>query len=714
MYSWQTFYVPRFYGLDQKTNVVDVKDSESIDCQNVFQDKWGVVSKRRGNDVVFASDSTGSSIRIDEVGSCKLGSTDYYFKFADGDFFYSTSVSGATTALSPTPAIAIGGDIWWAVLDDKLFFVDGSNVLRYFDGSSIKVSSIYERPTIAPTGGAGAGFDYSYTVDNGLGESAAAAPPNTRLNTGSAQSMTIQGNTGPQTLVAGDVVKIYSKATTVAASWKLVATYTWTAADVTATNAVIATTAIVDELENLYTDLGAAINKTAPTGLTGITVHYGRLVGWMGDHFYNSKISNPHAWPDNAAVGEAFVYGFNVGNGESITRCISYLESLFVMKPTDMIVCGGIGPDDTGGNAYSLRRIETNGIGCISGKSAQVIGEDEGNMLIFLSKQGFYASTGSEPIRIGEKIEGNIQGVSSSILVKSHSVYHKRDGFYYCFVGADGGKTAWIIDTHKDEKVLVGWFKITGINATCSQWDNDRYLFGTSNGMVLRERNSGTDLDFSDIAVNYVAAGGFNAGSDEITISNNLQTGTPIRVRTTGTIPAGITANQVYYVINVSPTVIKIAASASDATANIAVDFTTSGVGTHTLIFPVAISSHYTTNWIKFKNPALVKKLAKPLIILNAAASQINLTMESAYDWAPSFLDPQVISITSNHLWGDGTWGSFSWAGGVVATPKNVAISRRKCRSVRYKFSNAVLNQDFDLQGIEQNYAYIRNRGNFA
>lgn len=712
MFSWRTFYVPRFYGLDQKTNIIDVKDSDSIDCENVFQDKWGIVSKRRGNSVVFDRDSNGSSIRIDEIGKCTLGGNDYYFKFSDGKFHYSTSLSGATTTLSPTPAIAIGGDIWWAVLDDKLFFVDGSNALRYFDGSSIKTSSIYERPTVAPTGGVAGGYDYTYTVDNGLGESPASA--NTNLAKASAATQTIQGNTGPQTLVAGDVVRIYSKATTVAASWKLVATYTWTATDVTAGFAAIPTVAITDDLQNLYTDLGLAVNKSAPTGLVGITVHYGRLVGWKGDYFYNSKISNPHSWPDNAAVGEAFVYGFDVGSGEEITRCISYLESLYVMKPSDIIICPGVGPDDAGGNAYSLRRLETNGIGCISGKSAQVIGEENGNMLIFLSRHGFYSSDGNRPKRIGEKIEKNIQGLSDSVLRKSHSFYHKRDGFYYCFVGADDAKTAWIIDTHVDEKTLVGWFKLSGVNATCAYWDDNCYMFGTSNGVVLRERNSGTSVDYSDAFVEYVSSGSVNPANDEITVTSQIATGNPVSIRTTGTIPGGITANQVYYAINVSATKIKLALTEADATNNIAIDITSSGVGTHTLVYPQAISAFYTTNWIKFKNPALVKKLGKPMIILNAAAISVNLTIESAYDWVPEFIDPHVIQITSNHLWGQGTWGSFVWGGGVVTSPKNIPIARRKCRSIRYKFSNSNLNEGFDLQGIEQNYAYIRNRGEFA
>lgn len=712
-YAWKMHSIPRFYGLDKKTNLVDIKDSESPDASNVFQNKWGVISKRRGNTVMFDKDSDSGSIRIDEIGSCTLNGTKYWFKFADGKFSYSTSITGAATTISPSPAIAIGGNIWCAVLDNKLFFVDGSNVLRYFDGTNVKSSSIYARPTQALTSASGAGtFEYAYTVDNGLGESPLVSA--TLGSIVSAATVHILGNTGPQTLVAGDVVRVYSRSSSTL-SWKLVAgPYTWLAADVTATFKDLGTSAISDDQQNLYSDLGLALNKSAPTGLTGITVYYNRLIGWKGSYVYNSKSTNPHSWPDNSTSGESFVYGYALGDGENIQRCISFKESLFVMKQTKISVFGGFGPDDAGGNAYSYRRLETNGIGVISPKSVQVIGEEQGHMLIFLSRDGFYATTGSIPMRIGEKIEIDIQSLDDSTLSISHSIYHKRDGFYYCFVGSDISKRCHILDTHKDMGTTVGWFQLNDVNATCVFWDDDKYIFGDSKGVCRSERNALVSSDFSDAQAEYVAAASINTGTDEITVANVYETGTTVKLRSAGTFPSGISGNTTYYVIKVSATKIKLATSYANAILGTAIDITGAGVGNHTIIAPKAISAYYTTNWIKFNNPALVKKLGKPLIILNAAAISVNLTMSCAYDWVPNFSDSHTISIASGHLWGDGTWGSFLWGAGIVAEPKNVAIDRRKCRSVRYKFENNTLNQDFDLQGIVQEFAYLRNRGDFA
>jgi hypothetical protein len=75
------------------------------------------------------------------------------------------------------------------------------------------------------------------------------------------------------------------------------------------------------------------------------------------------------------------------------------------------------------------------------------------------------------------------------------------------------------------------------------------------------------------------------AATDIITVSSttNYTTGTPVTVTTTGTLPAGLATETIYYVINVSSTTIKLATTAANATAGTAIDITSTGSGTHTL-----------------------------------------------------------------------------------------------------------------------------------
>lgn len=713
MFRWKKLSIPRFYGLNKKTNIVDVNDGISLDAYNVFQKFDGVITKRRGSAVMFANDEEDSSKRIDELGSARINGTKYYFKFVDGKFRYATTLSGAVTTLSPSPAIAIGEQIWWAVMNDRLYFVDGTNVLRYFDGAAIANALVYSRPTVAPTtGGAGTGFDYTYTVDNGNGESPACSTP--LVNKGSAITIDIAENTGPQSIAVGDTVRIYSRATTVASGFVLVATHVWTAPNDVANAAAIPTIAITDELPQLYTEQGEALNQTAPTGLVGLVAHYGRLIGWKDEKVYCAKVTNPNSFPPEDAVNEAFVYSFGVGDGEPITRCVSFRESLFVMKRSKIAVFAGIGPDDTGNGAFAFRRLETNGIGCIAPKSAAIIGDEGSNLLIFLSVDGFYGTDGANPQRVGELIEGEIQGVSESILELSTAFYHKWDGFYYCFVGSDANKTCWIYDARKDEGAVVGWFQFDDVNAVTAAWDDDRYIFGRSDGVCASERITDTNSDFSDASVEFVDPTAVDTGTEIITVANDYATETALIARSAGTLPAPLVNGTTYFAIRMSATTIKLATSAANAALGTAINLTTTGTGDFTLVSQSAISAYYTTNWMKFKDAALVKKVLKPCILLNARSSSIALTMTTAYDWVESFADPHQITVTSSHLWGQGTWGSFIWGEGAVAVTKNIAIARRKFRSIRYKFENDELNQGFDLLGLSQEFDYIRNRGELS
>lgn len=725
MFRWRNLKIPRFFGLDKKTNIVDVRDGFCLDCENVYQNSIGVMAKRFGFELLFDKDETGV-ITVDEIGTVTLSGTKYWFKFADGKFKYSTSAGGAVTVLSPSPAISTSLPIWWAVLDSKLFFVDGTNVLRYFNGSAVSTSAIYVRPTVAPapaTGGTG--YDYTYTVDNTLGESPACAAP--LIDRGSAGTVTITGNTGPQTLVIGDKIRVYSRATSVVAGSKNVTPTSGSHANgtygsdasggylllsSTAASYDIATVAISDTQPQLYSELGVALNKSAPTALQGITVHYGRLVGWSGSRVYNSKSTNPHSWPDDSAQREAFVYGFGLGDTEDISVCISFRESLYVMKPSNIAVFGGIGPDDTGNNAYSFRRLETNGLGCVAGKSARVIGEDSRTYLIYLSHQGFCATNGADPTRIGENIETEIIGVSN--LTNATAYHDKKRGHYVCFLGGQSARIGWVLDTREDNKVMVGWFKWSGINAKCVFWDNDRVLFGTYQGYAGAERNNDLSTDFADVGIEYVGTSDVNTGTEEITVASSYTTGDAVTLRSNGTIPAGLTNNTVYYAIRVSATKIKLATSAVNALAGTAINITSTGSGTHSISKKKSISAFYVTNWMKFGYAALVKKLLKPCLIMNATASSVAITVKTAYDWISIYGDARTIVISSSNTWGADLWGRFVWGSGTVATPKNVSIARRKCRSISYRFENDVINQDFNLQGIEQEFDLIRNRGNYA
>lgn len=74
-----------------------------------------------------------------------------------------------------------------------------------------------------------------------------------------------------------------------------------------------------------------------------------------------------------------------------------------------------------------------------------------------------------------------------------------------------------------------------------------------------------------------------NAGTDEITYTNDWSPFSKVRFTTTTTLPAGLSLNTDYYLIRQTATTAKVATSYANALAGTAVDITDAGTGTHTL-----------------------------------------------------------------------------------------------------------------------------------
>jgi hypothetical protein len=77
-----------------------------------------------------------------------------------------------------------------------------------------------------------------------------------------------------------------------------------------------------------------------------------------------------------------------------------------------------------------------------------------------------------------------------------------------------------------------------------------------------------------------------SASTDILTLTNpriTWSTGDEVEVSTSGTLPTGLSASTVYYVIAVADLTIKLATSSANASAGTAIDLTSAGTGTHTI-----------------------------------------------------------------------------------------------------------------------------------
>jgi hypothetical protein len=82
-----------------------------------------------------------------------------------------------------------------------------------------------------------------------------------------------------------------------------------------------------------------------------------------------------------------------------------------------------------------------------------------------------------------------------------------------------------------------------------------------------------------------------SAGTDKLTLAsvryaNSLTTGAAVEVSTTGTLPAPLVADTVYYAILDADQLIQVAISSANASAGTQIDLTTAGTGVHTIFSP--------------------------------------------------------------------------------------------------------------------------------
>ena len=135
-------------------------------------------------------------------------------------------------------------------------------------------------------------------------------------------------------------------------------------------------------------------------------------------------------------------------------------------------------------------------------------------------------------------------------------------------------KTIWDAVTNTWAPVSTG----RGATAQADFVANKTLTLPKALGRVMMGQNAvfGTNSTFTAVAA-----------TDIITVSSTttLPTGTPVLVSNSGgALPTPLVANTPYYVINLSPTTLKLAYEVNEAQAGTAIDLTSAGTGTNTLL----------------------------------------------------------------------------------------------------------------------------------
>lgn len=104
-----------------------------------------------------------------------------------------------------------------------------------------------------------------------------------------------------------------------------------------------------------------------------------------------------------------------------------------------------------------------------------------------------------------------------------------------------------------------------------------------ANKTIRLPQTSGRSMSDAGLA-NYNQTFTADAGTDLLTVAYDwYETGLAVQVATTGTLPTPLVASTTYYAIRISTTTLKLASSAANAVAGVAINLTTNGSGTLTI-----------------------------------------------------------------------------------------------------------------------------------
>jgi hypothetical protein len=117
----------------------------------------------------------------------------------------------------------------------------------------------------------------------------------------------------------------------------------------------------------------------------------------------------------------------------------------------------------------------------------------------------------------------------------------------------------------------------------------DYYGITTGESSLRVFRNVGgfaAIYEYPDLPGNNAATQTFTAATTDIctATAHGFQTGDRVRVSSTTTLPAGLSAATTYYVIYLTANTFKLATSDANATAGTAIDITDTGTGTHSIV----------------------------------------------------------------------------------------------------------------------------------
>lgn len=230
------------------------------------------------------------------------------------------------------------------------------------------------------------------------------------------------------------------------------------------------------------------LNYKVNDGFVSNDVFYSFRITLKQSRTWYSKDGEPEAFvgPFDEVQG-GFYLDISPDDGQEITGIIPLKQNLIVFKEDSCYRVSNVGV-----NSYVTERIDPN-VGCIAPKSICSIG----NSLVFLSRDGVYATDGYYVNYIGERVRKYFENIPKEYMKEACAVNYISNKEYRLAIPYTSEQTtnnyALVYNYNYD-----AWYIFDNIKATYFvKLENDIY-FSTYKGLVYKFRDFGIVQDYRD------------------------------------------------------------------------------------------------------------------------------------------------------------------------------------------------------------------------
>lgn len=442
-------------GLNTTSGPLNLKNSESSDCQNCDWNKFGSVVKRNGYTALNTSAITGSA-QSDGLWWYEYVSAGAYasllLNVTNGKVYKNSGLTATFTDCTGTATVTAGN------ICEFETWLNSAYITNNTDTPSFMVVGADAAPI--PSFQANS---YTFQVS---GITTTPAVNSTYTNSGVTYTVKYARTSGAATALAGQIVATGSSAP--------------------ATSGTLANTSGAGDANITYTSFGANVNVSKAKAMA----QYNNYL-FLGNVTVNASVEKSRIlWcnikDDLTWLGTSFI-DIARNDGQQIIKIIVLGDRLVVFKERSIYNVFFTGDADI---PFTVQEANSN-VGTVAQFSVQEIE----NGLIFLSYDGFYYYDSNNSYKLSLQIQTTLLGYNASRFSQARSMLQKTKNRYFCSLPSSGqtnNDTVVVWDWQLNAFSLYAGIAASSMSSVFVSAISERIYFGDYVGFVYR-MDTGSD-----------------------------------------------------------------------------------------------------------------------------------------------------------------------------------------------------------------------------